>query len=61
MLGLTASRAAMAAWPEDKPVEIVVGFAAGGGTDVMPASCFPSPRRGSARMRDYRRQQAKRR
>ena len=26
---------ASAAWPEDKPIEIVVGFAAGGTTDVM--------------------------
>jgi len=26
---------AMAAWPEDKPIELVVGFGAGGGTDVM--------------------------
>jgi tripartite-type tricarboxylate transporter receptor subunit TctC len=32
---LAAAPAAKAAWPEDKPIEIIVGFAAGGGTDVM--------------------------
>lgn len=26
---------AHAAWPNDKPIEVVVGFAAGGGTDVL--------------------------
>lgn len=41
MLGLTASGAAMAAWPDDKPVEVVVGFAAGGGTDVMARKLLP--------------------
>lgn len=29
------SPAALAAWPDDKPIELVVGFAPGGGTDVM--------------------------
>lgn len=28
-------QAAVAAWPNDKPIELVVGFAPGGGTDVM--------------------------
>ena len=41
MLGLTASGPAMAAWPDDKPVEVVVGFAAGGGTDVMARKLLP--------------------
>lgn len=33
-LALTAG-AAQAAWPDDRPIELVVGFAPGGGTDVM--------------------------
>ncbi|PSO16952.1 hypothetical protein C7G42_19310 [Bradyrhizobium sp. MOS003] len=41
MVVLTASGAAMAAWPEDKPIEVVVGFAAGGGTDVMARKLLP--------------------
>lgn len=31
----TTSQTAFAAWPDDKPIEVVVGFAAGGGTDLM--------------------------
>lgn len=31
----TLHQAALAAWPDDKPIELVVGFAPGGGTDVM--------------------------
>ncbi|AVJ28469.1 tripartite tricarboxylate transporter substrate binding protein [Achromobacter spanius] len=30
-----AAGAAHAAWPDDRPIELVVGFAPGGGTDVM--------------------------
>jgi len=29
------ANAACAAWPDDRPIELVVGFAPGGGTDVM--------------------------
>lgn len=32
---------AWAAWPDDKPIEVVVGFAAGGGTDLMARKLFP--------------------
>lgn len=32
---------ASAAWPEDRPIEILVGFAPGGGTDVMVRNMVP--------------------
>ncbi|MBS7781137.1 tripartite tricarboxylate transporter substrate binding protein [Acidovorax sp. CCYZU-2555] len=32
---------AHAAWPEDKPIEVVVGFSAGGGTDLMARKLLP--------------------
>ncbi|WP_444633489.1 Bug family tripartite tricarboxylate transporter substrate binding protein [Cupriavidus oxalaticus] len=32
---------AHAAWPEDQPIEVVVGFAPGGGTDLMARSLAP--------------------
>lgn len=38
-LGLTFP--AHAAWPDDKPIEVVVGFAAGGGTDLMARKLLP--------------------
>jgi tripartite-type tricarboxylate transporter receptor subunit TctC len=34
-LSIALCQSALAAWPEDRPIEIVVGFPAGGGTDVM--------------------------
>jgi tripartite-type tricarboxylate transporter receptor subunit TctC len=32
---------AWAAWPEDRPIEIIVGFAPGGGTDLMARNLAP--------------------
>jgi tripartite-type tricarboxylate transporter receptor subunit TctC len=37
----TLSTSAHAAWPSDGPIEVVVGFAAGGTTDVMMRSLAP--------------------
>lgn len=34
-LGVLGAGNASAAWPDDRPIELVVGFAPGGGTDVM--------------------------
>lgn len=38
---LLAGGPALAGWPEDKTAEVVVGFAAGGGTDVMARKLLP--------------------
>lgn len=34
-MAVASAQTALAAWPDDKPIEVVVGFQAGGGTDVM--------------------------
>src|SRR5882757_11430030 len=41
VLGIAACGPSWASWPEDKPIEVVVGFAAGGGTDVMARKLLP--------------------
>jgi tripartite-type tricarboxylate transporter receptor subunit TctC len=40
-VAVLALPAAQAAWPDDKPIEIVVGFAAGGETDIMARGLAP--------------------
>lgn len=37
---LAISTSTFAAWPDDKPIEVVVGFAPGGGTDLMARKLF---------------------
>jgi len=41
ILAIAACGPALAAWPDDKPIEVVIGFAAGGGTDVMARKLLP--------------------
>src|SRR5262245_56278634 len=40
-IGIAACGSAWAAWPEDKAIEVVIGFAPGGGTDVMARKLLP--------------------
>ena len=40
-LALGLAQQALAAWPDDKPIEVVVGFAPGGGTDLMARKLLP--------------------
>lgn len=39
--GFAACGPASAGWPEDKPIEVVIGFAPGGATDVMARKLLP--------------------
>ncbi|CAM4066553.1 Bug family tripartite tricarboxylate transporter substrate binding protein [Bordetella tumulicola] len=41
LLGTTACTSVWAAWPNDKPIELVVGFSAGGETDVLARTLAP--------------------
>ena len=41
VVGFGACGPAWAGWPDDKPIEVVIGFAPGGGTDVMARKLLP--------------------
>ena len=41
VVGVAACGTAWAGWPDDKPIEVVIGFAPGGGTDVMARKLLP--------------------
>ena len=38
---VAACGSAFAAWPDDKPIEVIIGFAPGGATDVMARKLLP--------------------
>ncbi|WP_157666565.1 tripartite tricarboxylate transporter substrate binding protein [Bordetella genomosp. 13] len=40
-LAATCGQPVWAAWPDDQPIEVLVGFAAGGTTDIMARSLAP--------------------
>lgn len=40
-VALTLSAPVLAAWPDDQNIELVVGFAPGGGTDLMARAMAP--------------------
>lgn len=40
-LALATAQPAWAAWPDDRPIEVVVGFAPGGGTDLLARKLTP--------------------
>ena len=40
--GFLACGPASAGWPDDKPIEVVIGFAPGGATDVMARKLLPA-------------------
>lgn len=40
-MAFTLTSTAWAAWPDDKPIEVIVGFAPGGGTDLMARKLLP--------------------
>ena len=41
VVGIAACGPAWAGWPDDKPIEVVIGFAPGGATDVMARKLLP--------------------
>jgi tripartite-type tricarboxylate transporter receptor subunit TctC len=40
--GILVGGPASAGWPDDKPIEVVIGFAPGGATDVMARKLLPA-------------------
>ena len=41
ILSAAATGAALADWPTDRPIEMIVAFAPGGGTDIMLRTLAP--------------------